>query len=325
MMKAFTLICGILVVVCLVAAGCTTTPSGNTTGNVSTPGTKITVSGAFALYPMMVKWTEEYKKVRPDVTIEVSGGGAGKGMTDALSGLADIGMVSREIYPQEIQKGAFAVAVAKDAVVGTVNANNPVLADLNARGVTNTTLRAICVNETITTWGQLVGRPEVQDKIGVYTRSDACGAATVWANYMGFNQEDLAGVGVYADPGLADAVKNDRLGIGYNNIGFAYDATTLKPQAGLAILKLDQNGNGKIDPSEDVYATRTDIVNAIQSGNYPSPPARELYLVGNGPFTGASKDFVTWILTDGQGYELDTGFIPLTPDRQQSELAKVKG
>jgi phosphate transport system substrate-binding protein len=328
-MRTFALICAVLIVVCLATAGCTTTPTGNATtnqtSNTSATGTKITVSGAFALYPMMIKWTEEYKKIHPEVTIEVSGGGAGKGMTDALNGLADLGMVSREIYPEEIQKGAFAVAVAKDAVVGTINANNPVLPDLNAKGVTNVTLKAICVNETMTKWGDLVGRSDVTDKIAVYTRSDACGAATVWANYMGYNQEDLKGVGVYGDPGLADAVKNDRLGIGYNNIGFAYDPTTLKPQAGLAILKLDQNGNGVIDPSEEVYATRTDIVNAIQSGNYPSPPARELYLVGAGPFTGATKDFVTWILTDGQQYEIDTGFIPLTPERQQSELAKVKG
>jgi len=93
-------------------------------------GETIKVSGAWALYPMMVKWTEEYQKIDPKVRIDVSAGGAGKGMADALGGLVDIGMVSREIFPEEIEQGAFWVSVCKDAVVPTVNENNLVLEDL---------------------------------------------------------------------------------------------------------------------------------------------------------------------------------------------------
>ena len=46
----------------------------------------ITVSGAFALYPMMVAWAEEYQNIHPGVRIDVSAGGAGKGMADTLGG-----------------------------------------------------------------------------------------------------------------------------------------------------------------------------------------------------------------------------------------------
>jgi len=78
----------------------------------------------------MVKWTEEYQKLNPKVKIEVSAGGAGKGMTDARSGLVDTkGMVSRDIAPEEIAKGAFYVVVTKEAVVAIINANNPVIKD----------------------------------------------------------------------------------------------------------------------------------------------------------------------------------------------------
>jgi len=66
---------------------------------ISVEGT-IRVSGAWALYPMMVKWAEEFKKIHPQVRIDVSAGGAGKGITDALTGLVDIGMVSRELRPE---------------------------------------------------------------------------------------------------------------------------------------------------------------------------------------------------------------------------------
>jgi len=64
-----------------------------------TKGT-LTLSGAFALYPMAVRWAEEFRKINPDVRIDISAGGAGKGITDALNNMVDLGMVSREIYAE---------------------------------------------------------------------------------------------------------------------------------------------------------------------------------------------------------------------------------
>src|SRR3972149_1102899 len=220
------------------------------------PTDTITISGAWALYPMMVKWAEEYQKIHPKVRIEISAGGAGKGMADALAGLVDMGMISREIQPAEIQKGAFFVAVVKDAVGGTMSKDNPVLADILANGVERSNFLGIFIYGNITTWGQVVGKPEITDPIHVYTRSDSCGAADTWASYLGHKQEDLKGVGVYGDPGIAEAVKNDRLGMGYNNVNYAYDNKTQRPVEGLAIVPLDTNGNGKVDPNEDFYETK---------------------------------------------------------------------
>ena len=60
----------------------------------------VTISGAWALYPLMVRWGEEFQKLHPDVKFDISAGGAGKGMADALANAVDIGMVSREIYPE---------------------------------------------------------------------------------------------------------------------------------------------------------------------------------------------------------------------------------
>ena len=52
---------------------------------------------------MAVRWAEEFRKIYPDVRIDLSAGGAGKGITDALNNMVDIGMVSREIYNEEIK------------------------------------------------------------------------------------------------------------------------------------------------------------------------------------------------------------------------------
>jgi phosphate transport system substrate-binding protein len=323
MRKRVSSILVLVVIISIIGAGCVSSQSNTFNNTTAGDSGKITVSGAFALYPMMVKWAEEYQKIHSNVQVEISAGGAGKGMTDALTGMVDLGMVSREIYPEEISKGAVWVAVTKDAVVPTANKNNPVLADLQVQGVKRSVLKQIFINETVTKWGDVVNKPEISDKIDVYTRSDACGAADVWAKYMGFKQEDLKGVGVFGDPGLADAVKTDRLGMGYNNIGFAYDANTGLPIEGLAIIPLDTNENGRVDPDEQVYAKRETIVSAINTGKYPSPPARELNLVTKEKFTGASQQFVRWILTDGQQYVQESGYIALPKEKIAQELKKM--
>ena len=79
-------------------------PKGYSQSNSVESKGHITISGAWALYPMAVKWAEEFQKVYPGIKIDISAGGAGKGITDALSGSVDLGMVSRDINPQELQK-----------------------------------------------------------------------------------------------------------------------------------------------------------------------------------------------------------------------------
>lgn len=294
-----------------------------TSGCVSQNPETIRISGAWALYPMMVKWVEEYNKVYPEVRIDVSAGGAGKGMADVLGGLVDIGMVSREIYPEEVGKGAFAIAVVKDAVIPIINEKNPYLEDILSKGIKKETFYDLYITGKIQTWGEVLGKPELTDKVQVYTRSDACGAAQTWALYLGYNQEDLKGVGVYGDPGITEAVGKDSLGIGYANLNFAYDATTGGPSPGVRAAPIDIDGSGSIDEGESFYATKFDIIEAIINNVYPSPPARDLYVVTKGKPTGAVKDFLIWILTDGQKYVSETGYISLG-EKLEGELKRLE-
>ncbi len=311
-----------LFILTLLVAGCGQ-PAPSSQGGGKMEGT-ITISGAFALYPMMVSWGEEFKKLYPDVKLDISAGGAGKGMSDALAGAVDIGMVSREIYPEEEQKGAFWVPVTRDAVFVSINQKNPVLADLRRRGLTQDAFIGIYITGEITTWGQAVGRPEVTDPIHVFTRSDACGAADAWAKYLGNKkQEDLKGVAVYGDPGLLDAIVKDPLGIGYNNLNYIFDAQTSQPVAGAAIVPIDADGNEQADPVE-TYATKKEAMDAVASGQYPSPPARDLNLVTKGKPTGLTKAFIAWILADGQKYVDEVGYIALSKSKLDAASQKLE-
>ena len=268
---------------------------------------EISLSGAFALYPMVVKWAEEFKKIHPNVRIDISGGGAGKGMTDALAKVVDLGMVSRDVHD----------------VVPTVNAANPLIRDIKAKGLKRNVALSLWSGKC-KTWGNVLGTTS-KVPVHVYTRSDACGAAETWAAWFGKRQEDLEGTAVFGDPGVASAVQKDKVGIGFNNIAYAYDQKTRRPYAGLAIIPLDVNGNGKIDPEEKFYDNSLSLIKAIVSGKYPSPPARNLFLVSNGvPKKPEVIEFIKYILTEGQKYANATGYIGLSKITINQELAKLK-
>ena len=303
-------------------AGCSP-PAATRSESTGWSGT-VTVSGAFALYPLMIRWGEEFRALYPSVTFDISAGGAGKGMADALNGAVDIGMVSRPIFDAEIEKGAFWVPVAKDAVVVTTNAGNPVLDQVLARGLSRDTARGIWITGEIATWGKMVGSG-TSDPVNVYTRADACGAAKTWAEYLGdYAQEDLQGIAVQADPGVAQAVSQDILAISYNNLNFAYDAETGQPVEGVQIVPLDLNENGQIDPDERFYETKTALMQAIAEERYPSPPSRALNLVTRGKPDGLVKTFLEWVMTDGQQYLEEVGYVHLSQQQLDEGLSKLQ-
>ncbi|MCX7848053.1 MAG: PstS family phosphate ABC transporter substrate-binding protein [bacterium] len=271
----------------------------------------VKISGAWALYPLVVAWSEQFQRQHPSVRIDVSAGGAGKGMADTLAGVVDLGMVSREIAQEEVSRGARAIPVAKDAVVCIVNAACPAGQILLTQGLTRSQLHAVWLGKEALSWRMFGATTDVP--VNVYTRSDAAGAPETWALYLGARQEQLRGTGVYGDPGVVEAVRQDANGIGYCNLNFAYDPSSGNPVNGILVIAIDANENGCVDAEESLL-TRTSAQRAIALNIYPSPPARPLYLVAKDRITNpVAAAFVRWALTEGQKLVEPCGYIPL-PD-----------
>jgi phosphate transport system substrate-binding protein len=324
MQKVFSILAALLIGTSLLLSACgPAVAAPSQAPDVETLSGTITISGAFALYPMMTRWAEEFQKLHPDVQFDISAGGAGKGMTDAISGAVDIGMVSRSIRPEEEAQDAYGVAVVKDGVFPVVNANNPVLADILSKGISQETFVKIYITGEIKTWGEVVGKPEITDEIHVYTRSDAAGAPEMWAKFLGKLQEDLLGIAVNGDPGVLDAVVKDSLGIGYNNLGYAYDLASGKPVAGAVVVPIDINNDG-VASADELLETMPEAMDAVATGKYPSPPARPLNLVTKGKPTGLVQTFILWILTDGQQFVGEAGYVQLTPEQLAESLGRIK-
>ena len=283
---------------------------------------EISVSGAFALYPLMLSWSEEFQKVHPGVKFDIASGGAGKGMEDILAQKVDLGMVSREITPEEENQGAYPIAVAKDAVFPMINAQNPVLSDLLVQGISRETLVKIFISGEVRTWGQVVGKPEITDEIRVYTRSETCGATETWGMYLGGGQSDLSGDGRFGDTGVIRALVNDPLGIGYSNQVYAYGLGDVPP-AGTMILPIDLNDNKQVEPDE-ILDTRQKATAAVASGLYPAPPSRILYLVTNGKPDGVVQAFLEWILVDGLALVDRLGYVQLSDEQLEASFQKIR-
>ncbi len=299
----------------VVTAGLTTVPSvaAEQRGSIS-------LSGAWAIYPLAVKWAEAFKKIHPKVNIDISAGGAGKGMADALSGAVDIGMVSREIDKTENRRGAFPIFIAKDGVFATVSDKNPAIRRILSRGVTRQAFEHAYVSGRATTWKQLAGGPAAP--VHLYTRSDACGAASAFAAFLDkYKQENLKGIGVYGDPGLLEAVRRDPLGIGYNNLGFVFTGNNVV--RGIEIVPIDANRNGRVDPNERIDS-RDKAYQEIASGRYPG--ARRGFFVTKGKPNGLTREFIEFTLSEAGTRVLEDvgGYVPLSKSERSQQLGKVR-
>ncbi len=281
----------------------------------------ISVSGAFALYPLVNVWAEDFRKEYPDVRFNISAGGAGKGMADVLGGAIDLGMFSREIMDSEKAQGVWWVAVTKDAVIPTISASNPILGELKQKGMTRAELAGLFLTNDRHQW------KSSEHQVSVFTRSDASGAAATWGQYLGApGQEELRGIAVYGDPGLAEAVRNDPFAIGYNNVIYVYDLNSGLKYPGMEVVPIDLNENGQVDPEEDFYNNLQEITTAIADGRYPSPPARELYLIANGkPQNPAVIAFLNYVLAKGQAHVEANGYIKLSAEVTAKQKTKLTG
>ncbi|MGB9602827.1 MAG: substrate-binding domain-containing protein, partial [Limisphaerales bacterium] len=84
----------------LVAAGCFGCKKS------AQQGGKVTIQnkGSDTMVNLAQAWAEAYKKVAPNVEVEVSGGGSGVGIAALIKGTVDIANASRELKPSEIEK-----------------------------------------------------------------------------------------------------------------------------------------------------------------------------------------------------------------------------
>ena len=254
-----------------------------------TMATKITVKGSDTMVILSQKWAEIYMKKNPGTTIQVTGGGSGVGIAALINGSTDIANSSRPIKPAELEKikakynkSSIQIACAKDGLSVFLNKANPV------NELTIDQLGAIFSGK-ITNWKQ-VGGPDA--KIQLYGRESSSGTFEFFKEHV--IKTDFAPT-CQTLPGTAaiiNAVKKDKLGIGYGGAAYAEGVKDCK-------VKKDAKSKGVLPTAA-----------TIKNKTYPI--SRYLFMYLKEKPTGETKKFIDWILSaEGQKVIVEVGYYPV--------------
>jgi len=275
--------------------------------------------GSDTMNNMMTLWAETFRKLYPNVKVQVEGKGSSTAPAALIAGTAQFGPMSRAMRATEIDQfeakygyKPTELRTSYDALAVYVNKDNPIekLTLAQVEAVFSKT-RKRGHKEDIRTWGQLgltgdwANRP-----ISLYGRNSASGT-------YGFFKEHTLKNGDYRNtvkeqPGSASVVQGvteDRFGIGYSGIG--YKTSGVKP---VALAETDQGPYSAGD-----YAN-------VQSGKYPLWRFLSIYVnkAPGKPLDPLVLEFVKLIYSkEGQEVVVKDGYMPLSAAQAQAELAKA--
>lgn len=118
----------VVVLLAIAASGCTSRivsgEAAQKIGDDAAGSTTVAITGSSTIAPLMVEIGKRFEQRHPGVRVDVQMGGSSRGLADARRGLADIGMVSRDLSDDEDDLQAF--PIARDGVCIILNAANPV-------------------------------------------------------------------------------------------------------------------------------------------------------------------------------------------------------
>lgn len=294
---------GLALVLALSPIGCSKKDSGDGKGGSSNGGSNsITISGSDTIVNLTQKWAEEYKKIKPDVNIQVSGGGSGVGIASLISGTTDLANASRKIKEEEAKrvkehhegKEAVEHILALDALAVYVHNDNPV------DSISIPELAEIYGNNAkFEKWSDAgIENPACSSgEITVVSRQNSSGTYAYFREAVLGKKRDfrLGTIDQSGSKSVIEFVSKNACAIGYSGMGYKTDHVKW-----LAISK-EKGGQGVL-PS----------VESAKSGDYPI--ARPLQTYSLGEPTGELKAFLEWCKGPaGQKIVLELGYVNVAP------------
>jgi phosphate transport system substrate-binding protein len=300
----------------IILIGCRNTTNVNNSSllsdkNKSPLSGSFSVGGAYALYPLVRQWADNFMKINPGVKIQVTQNGTGQGINDLLAKKIQVAMISRPLNDEEINAGIFVIPVAKDGVAPIVNQKNPYLSRILNQGLsTDEFLKAFTSNKPVT-WGELLDTNS-REKAVVFIRADESGAADVWSDFIYRKSADLKGIKVTGDEEMIKSVRENPLALGFCNFSYAFDPVTGERVKDIQIIPCDLDFDNKIDRKEVPFINLEKAHRGLWLGYYPKNLCRELTLGSVGkPSDPAILGFFKYILSEGQNIVNNSGLCQL--------------
>jgi len=260
-------------------------------------GQTIQVEGSDTMVNLAQAWSEKYQQDNADVTIEVSGGGSGVGISSLIQGLADMANASRKMKAKETARAKSELGVTpveyivgQDALAVYVHKDNP----LNE--ITVAQLEAIYADGgTISKWSELgIEIPGGSDEIVRISRQNNSGTYAYFREaVLQDNDFKLGSIDLSGSSDVVSMVEKTASAIGYSGMGYATDDVKM--------LNIKTTDDG-----EAVAPTADNVIN----GTYPI--ARPLLIYTAGEPNETLKNYLAWILGEnGQGIVSEMGYVPV--------------
>jgi len=280
------------------------------------------LTGTRFTYPLIEKWIAEYKKENPGARIALFK--LGGPSTDS----ANVHIVSHKLDEKALKETDTYVQVAEYALLPIANAANPIVKKTALTGIDGSRFKELFIKGKDD--GLLTDEEQAQKQAKnpslVYTRATASCASISFADHFGYVWGDINGKGVSGDDkNLLQAVQKDTNGLSYNNLGYIYDLKTRLPVKGIAVLPIDLNQNGKLDPSEHIYDNLDQVIGYLE--NNPDekeiPTAYVNLIFDKSQSNAALQPFLSWVLTKGQQYNHEVGFFNASPKFLAKQLKSL--
>ncbi|MDP2718978.1 MAG: phosphate ABC transporter substrate-binding protein [Dehalococcoidia bacterium] len=248
---------------------------GLTSACGKTSGAGLIVAGSTSVQPFAEVLAEEYMIQHPDAFIDVEGGGSSAGIVATQSGIADIGMSSRDLKGEE--KSLWNVEIARDGLAVIINPGNPI------QNLTLDQVRDIYTAK-VTGWSQLGGS---KSKIHVITREEGSGTRGSFESLvMGKDRITPRALVQDSNGATRQLVADDINSIGFISLGLVDDT----------VKALELGG---------VPATRENVINGSYGLSRPF-----LFIARSNP-VGQSKQFIDFTLSEeGQKILATEGLVP---------------
>jgi phosphate transport system substrate-binding protein len=285
-MKKISAMTALVLALCLVAGG---VHSGELKGSLK-------IAGSTTVLPISQMWAEAFMARNPGVSVMVSGGGTGVGISGLLNGNCVIANASRAAKAKEIETARsrnsklVGTKIARDGLAIVVHPSN------NVKNLTMAQIAGI-YKGSIQNWKEVGG--DESDEIVVVGRDTASGT-------YGFFQEVVLGNGPYksgmlsmaSNAAVAQAVAQSKNAIGYVSMAFADKAAKEGKVRILSVSK--KSGAPGVKPTEE----------SVRDGSYPL--TRFLYVYTLGSPRGLAAEFIKFGLSEeGQKLVRKADYVPL--------------
>jgi phosphate transport system substrate-binding protein len=311
--------------------------------------TTLNGAGATFPYPMYSKWFSEYHKLHSDVQINYQSIGSGGGIRQVTEGTVDFGASDMPMTDEQLKE---AQAKLKTNVLNIPTVLGAVVPAYNIPGVTGEVkfppdaLAGIFLGH-ISKWNDKAlasANPGVNlpdQNIVVVHRSDGSGTTFIWTDFLSKVSADWksqvgsgtsvkwpVGLGGKGNEGVAGSIRQLPGSIGYVELIYAVQNNipygSVKNAAGVFLKASLEGVTAAAASVKNIPADfRVSITNAPGKDAYPVSSFTWLLIPAQSkdPAKGKIlKDFLNWMLTDGQKMTSSLSYAPL-PD---NVLEKVK-